>query len=344
MTTIRDELLDLIVRWEDAKAQGQDLSPDQLCEDCPALLDEFRRHLDTLRAVSWLNDPIEAVTTGSAEQPAADLGEVPLPRMIAERYRLDALIGEGGFGRVYRGFDTWLERAVAVKIPRVDHAVTGTEVDLCRLEARKAARLRHPGIVPVHDVGRDGATCFIVSEWIDGENLASRLKKGRVPVDEAARIIAEVAEALDDAHRQGFVHRDVKPANILIDAQGRTYLTDFGITVLADELLSHPDTAGTLPYMAPEQLSDGFGPVDHRADVFALGVVFYELLTGLRPFRAVSPVELRQQILQLEPLRPHSIDATIPPELERVCLRCLAKDSDQRYQHAALVASAIRGM
>src|SRR5262249_33833704 len=200
----------------------------------------------------------------------------------------------GGFGRVYRGFDTWLERIVAVKVPRVDRPVTEGEVDQCRIEARKVARLRHPNIVPVHDVGREGATCFIVGEWVEGASLAARITADRPGCREAARIVAEVADALGHAHGAGFGHRDIKPGNILIDPRGRAFLTDFGIAAMEEDLLRDVTTAGTLPYMAPEQLGEGLGPVDHRADLYALGVVLYELLTGWRPFRATTLMELRQ--------------------------------------------------
>src|SRR5262249_28283511 len=224
------------------------------------------------------------------------------------------LVGAGGFGRVYRGFDTWLERVVAVKVPRVDRPVTEGEVDQCRIEARKVARLRHPNIVPVHDVGREGSTCFIVGDWIEGASLASRILNDRPGWREAARIVAEVADALGHAHGAGVVHRDIKPANILIDPQGRAYLTDFGIAVVEEDLMRDVTAAGTLPYMAPEQLVEEFGPVDHRADLYALGVVLYELLTSHRPFRAVTLGELRAQILRDDPPPIRLIDSHIPDE------------------------------
>src|SRR5262249_54839392 len=149
-------------------------------------------------------------------------------------------------------------------------------------------------IVPVYDVGRDGASCFIVSEWIEGENLADRIKDDRPPYRQAVRIVAEMADALGHAHAHGYVHRDIKPANILLDGSGRAYLTDFGIAVVEEELLKDVGAAGTLPYMAPEQLDGGLGRVDHRADIYALGVVMFELLTGRRPFQKASPFDLRE--------------------------------------------------
>jgi serine/threonine protein kinase len=342
MTPNRDEILDLIVRWEEAKAQGQAPVPEELCRDRPELLGEFRRRVEELEQVEWLNRPIEGLgTTASCDCPA-DVPDLDLPRMMAARYRLDALIGQGGFGRVYRAFDTWLERPVAVKIPRVDRPVTVPEVDLCRLEARKVARLKHPNIVTVHDVGQDGGTCFIVSEWIEGSDLATRIKGDRPSYREAARIVAEVAEALGQAHRMGYVHRDIKPANILLDHQGRAYLTDFGIAAVEEELLRDVDAAGTLPYMAPEQLGEDLGPVDHRADIYALGVVFYELLTGRRPFRAATTRGLREQAIAGNPQPPRSIDSSIPEELERICLRSLARSQADRQQGADMLAADLR--
>lgn len=336
----RDRILDLIVRWEDARAQGQPVEPEQLCESCPELLSGFRRQVARLGQVAWLEGPIaEASGTGDVPGPSPDLD---LPRMLADRYRLDALVGEGGFGRVYRGYDTWLERPVAVKVPRVDRPVTSGDVDQCRLEARKVARLRHPNIVPVHDVGREGTGCFIVGEWIEGTNLAARIRESRPGHREAAGIVAGIADALDHAHRAGFIHRDIKPANILIEPQGRAYLTDFGIAVVEEDLLRDVATAGTLPYMAPEQLGEGFGRVDHRADLYALGVVLYELLTGRRPFGARPPIELRSQILRIDPPPPRSFEPDIPVALEQIGLRCLAKKPGDRYPTAEAVATDLR--
>jgi serine/threonine protein kinase len=342
MTPDRDAILDLIVRWEEARSRGQAPLPEELCRDRPELLGEFQRQVARLEQVDWLNQPIESVSTTSACECPQDVPDLELPRTMAGRYRLDALVGEGGFGRVYRAFDTWLERPVAVKVPRVDRPVTTPEVDLCRMEARKVARLRHPHIVAVHDVGQDDGTCFIVSEWIDGVDLATRIKEQRLSHSESARIAAEVGEALAHAHGTGYVHRDIKPANILLDDQGHAYLTDFGIAVVEEELRADAGVAGTLPYMAPEQLDATLGPVDHRADIYSLGVVLYEALTGRRPFGAASPIELRAQITAGGTAPPRSIDANVPEDLERICLRCLARRPEDRYHDAELLAADLR--
>jgi eukaryotic-like serine/threonine-protein kinase len=338
----REEILELIVRWEEAKAQGLSPAPEELCRDCPDRLDEFRRQIEKLGRVEWLNQPLEYISAGGPGQAGTTLPETDLPRTLTDRYRLDALIGVGGFGRVYKGFDTWLDRPVAVKIPKVDRPVGAEEVDQCRLEAKKVARLRHPNIVPVHDVGKDGGSCFIVSEWIDGENLANRIKGGRLPYQQAVKVIAEVADALAHAHAHGYVHRDIKPANILLDGSGRAYLTDFGIAVVEGDLLKDVGAAGTLPYMAPEQLDDRLGPADHRADIYALGVVLFELLTGVRPFRSASPLDLREQILAGDVPPPRSIETSVPEPLERFCMRCLAQGPDDRYQKADSLAADLR--
>src|SRR5689334_21539880 len=187
--TDREEILDLIVRWEEAKAQGRTPAPEELCRECPQLLSGFRRQVEKLEQVDWLNAPMESGASSPADAPL-DPRDEGLPRLLADRYRLESLVGEGGFGRVYRGFSTWLERLVAVNNPRVVRPVTSGEVDHCRIEARKVARLRHPNIVPVHVVGRERASCFIVGEWIEGTTLALRINGDRPDHNASARIVA----------------------------------------------------------------------------------------------------------------------------------------------------------
>ena len=215
-----------------------------------------------------------------------------------------------------------------MKVPRVDRPVTGGEVDQCRIEARKVARLRHPNIVPVHDVGREGVDLLHRRRVDRGHQPGGRRSENDRPDHrESARIVAEVADALGHAHAAGFVHRDIKPANILIDPQGRAYLTDFGIAVGGGGPAPGRHRRRDAALHGPRAVGRGLGPVDHRADLYALGVVLYELLTGRRPFRAATPIELREQILRADPPPPRSIEPDVPEELERICLRCLAKKS-----------------
>lgn len=179
MSKRRDEILDLIVEWEEAKAAGREPRPEALCRGDSDRASALQRAVRDLEEVSWLNEPVDECDATSSLESGTTTAPT-LPPVLAGRYRVELPVGEGGFGRVYRGFDTWLERPVAIKVPKDVRSIAGAELDLCRLEARKVARLRHPGIVPVHDVGRDGDKCFIVSEWIDGTNLATRDRKSVV--------------------------------------------------------------------------------------------------------------------------------------------------------------------
>jgi len=262
------------------------------------------------------------------------LGEgAALPSVFAGRYRLDALIAEGGFSQVWRAMDLSLGAPVAIKIT--------TRPD-CMAEARRAARLQHHGIVAVQDSGHEGDFCFIVFELVEGGDLAEKLRGGPLPWRQAVEIACEAAERLDFAHRHGFVHRDVKPANILIGADKAVVIADFGIAVTQEELLHETlTTAGTLAYMAPEQLTTPV-KVDARTDVYGLGVVLYESLTGRRPFRAASLGELRRQILADPPPSVAELTPAVPQELDRICQRCLAKRPAARFATADELATVLK--
>ena len=259
---------------------------------------------------------------------------------IVGRFHLLRVVGRGGFGEVWQAYDPILEKHVAVKVPRSRHPDNSPLRAAFIPEARKAASLRHPAIVQVYDVGQGEDGWYIVSEFVDGESLRERLKAGRLPFDRVARIIATVATALHVAHLAGLIHRDVKPANVLLDRTGNAYLTDFGLAVSEEEQLAERSkVSGTLAYMSPEQISGDTHLMDGRADIYALGAVLYELLTGRPLFRAGNLEEYRELILRREPRPPRSIDDTIPEGLERVCLKCLAKEVRQRYATAQDLAN-----
>ncbi len=288
----------------------------------------WRRAKQLLQHKLHFSDWLEAAGDMVAD-PAAIRLEIQLPEVFGGRYRREMLIAEGGFSQVWRATDLESNRAVAIKVTTRD----------CLAEARRVARLQHRGIVTVRDSGHHERYCFIVFDLIEGADLAELLRAGPLDWRRAAEIIAEAALRLDFAHRQGFVHRDIKPANILIGVEGRVVLADFGIAVTQEELRRETlTTAGTLAYMAPEQLAAP-ARIDARTDIHGLGVVLYEALAGQRPFQATALAELRRQILEDVPLAPSSFAPSFPAELDRICLRCLAKSPEDRYPSAAELAA-----
>jgi serine/threonine protein kinase len=325
----------LVARWKLLHARGQKVSPEDLCRDCPELLDAVKKQIgSTLDGTQDFRVPNAPA--------AATIDEVRPPETLG-RYRLEQLIGQGGFGEVWCGFDPELHRVVAIKRPRPDRPLSNQHVNLFLAEARKAASLKHPGLVPVHDVGQEGANWFIVSDFIEGTSLAAQIGTARPGVEQSVRIVAEVAEALHYAHLRGLVHRDIKPGNILLDRKQRAFLTDFGLAVSEDEQLEEKASfAGTPAYMAPEQVRGESNRVDARTDVYSLGMVLYELLTGRLPFKGKTLTDYQDQILHREPRPPRTIDDTLPQELERICLKCLAKAIPERFTTAKDLANELR--
>jgi serine/threonine protein kinase len=257
-----------------------------------------------------------------------------LPRHIG-RYRVERILGKGGFGLVYLAHDEQLQRLVAVKVPHPHVVAQTADAEAYLTEARTVANLDHPHIVPVYDVGStEQVPCFVVSKYIDGTDLATRIKQSRLSIHDTVELVATVAGALHHAHKQGLVHRDVKPGNILLDPAGRPHVADFGLALKEKDVGKGPTFAGTPAYMSPEQARGEGHRVDGRADVFSLGVVLYELLVGKRPFRGDSPQELLEQIASVEARPPRQWDDTIPAELERICLKALAKRVSERYTTA----------
>ena len=280
-------------------------------------------------------------TTPRQPQPAADASDGHPDRI--GRYRIERVLGEGAFGRVYRGFDDELKRPVAIKVPHRKLVDKPEDIDLYLEEAQVVASLDHANIVPVHDVGRtDDGLCYVVSKFIQGSDLAKRIKGHRLSHCESAGLVAAIAEALHHAHLHMVVHRDVKPANILIETTGKPYLADFGLALKEEDFGSGSGVAGTAAYMSPEQARGEGHLVDGRADIFSLGVVFYELLTASRPFWGDNRAEVIERIRSLEARPPRQLDDTIPRELERICLKALTKRASDRYTTALDMAEDLR--
>jgi eukaryotic-like serine/threonine-protein kinase len=265
---------------------------------------------------------------GSSGSPAGDPAEFG-------RYRVIHRLGQGGFGRVYLAHDDDLDRPVAIKVPNPNRITSVDDVEAFLIEARVLAKLDHPNIVPVFDVGcTEDGICFVVSKLIEGSDLAVAMKRARKPFRESTELVATVADALHYAHTRGMVHRDIKPANILIDASGKPCVADFGVALKDEDFGKARGQVGTPAYMSPEQARGEGHRVDGRCDIFSLGVVFYELLTGKRPFRGDSLLDVIESITTNEPRPPRQIDDTIPKELERICLKALSKRASDRYNTA----------
>ncbi|MEO7400377.1 MAG: serine/threonine-protein kinase [Polaromonas sp.] len=263
------------------------------------------------------------------------------------RYDLVRVLGKGAMGLVYEGRDPNLERRVAIKTIRVENLSEQAAADYehrFRVEARSAARLQHPSIVSVYDSDRDGDIAFLVMEFIQGDDLKHHLDQGtRYSLARSVEIMDELLSALDYAHRQGIVHRDIKPANLLIAAAGRVKLTDFGVARMQDSddaTRTQGTMVGTLKYMSPEQVQGR--PVDARADLFAAGIVLYQLLTGRRPFDGDSDFAVIQQVVGHSPAAPSSINPVLPVAMDAVVAMALAKSRDQRFASAQAFAAALQ--
>ncbi|HEY4308719.1 MAG TPA: bifunctional serine/threonine-protein kinase/formylglycine-generating enzyme family protein [Pirellulales bacterium] len=271
----------------------------------------------------------------------------PPPNVLAPsrlgHFLLLESIGEGTSGKVWRAFDPRLQRTVALKIPHA-HRLTDNALNRFLREGRAAAQLSHPRIVPVYEVGKEGGSVYIVSAYVLGQNLRDWLYRSRPIAREAARMCASLADALDHAHERGVIHRDLKPSNIILDEALNPHITDFGLAKCANDsrnMTLDGEIVGTPAYMSPEQASGKGIAADRRTDIFALGVILYEMLTGSPPFDGPAAA-LLQKVVHADPLPPRRINRSIPRDLETICLKAISKSPDDRYWSAQEMAVDLR--
>ena len=279
-------------------------------------------------------DGLAAAIAGEGEAEPA----VALPRVFGP-YELLAELGRGGMGVVYRARHVSLGRDVAVKFLAGGVCASGEQRRRFLAEARLAARIRHPRIVSIHDAGDRDGQLWCAMDLVDGDDLAALLRDGPLSVAEAVHLVVEVARAVHHLHTSGILHRDVKSSNILLDASGTPYLTDFGLARGDDGDATMTGTVlGTPASMSPEQAAGRVREIDARSDVYGLGTVLYEALCGTPPFGGTSAIDTLLDVLEREPLPPSHHNPAVPPLLDRVCLRCLEKAPSRRPATAAALA------
>jgi serine/threonine-protein kinase len=320
------------------QGQGQAIDFDAVAQQHPDLADELRQLLAVGQFVNGLARDRDATATQSCAPSTPHIPTGPLPREFGS-YQLVEEIGRGAMGVVYKAWDRELKRFIALKmILRGPHA-SAVDQGRFRAEAQAAGGLAHPNIIPVYQVGEHDGQAYFGMKYVAGRTLATRIATGPLPQRKAAAYLAAIARAVEHAHAHGILHRDLKPSNILIDEEDCPLVTDFGLAKRVEGGASLTGTGaivGTPSYMAPEQTEGK--PASVASDVYALGAILYEMLTGRPPFLAASVVETLLLIRSEEPVRPRLLNPQIDPDLELICRKCLEKRPEHRYAGAAELA------
>jgi tetratricopeptide (TPR) repeat protein len=362
-------LSELLLRWEALRAEGQDLVAEELCRDCPEQASAIARRLDALRAVYRVLDT-DTAAQANAEAATLAPGQAAAPASASPAVRVPGYeildeLGRGGMGVVYKARQAALDRLVALKMVLSGSHAGAEELIRFRREAEAVARLQHPHIVQIHEVSEFDGKPYFSLEFVEGGSLDKQLNGTPLHPSKAAGLVETLAGAVDYAHRQGVVHRDLKPANILLQMQNAECrmqnekpnsafcilhsafpkVTDFGLAKLMTRDQGQTQSGailGTPSYMAPEQAGGQGKEVGPAADVYALGAMLYELLSGRPPFKAATPFDTILQVMELEPVPPSRLQPKIPRDLETICLKCLRKEPAKRYAGAADLAEDLR--
>jgi serine/threonine protein kinase len=334
-----ESISDLLLRWDDMREQGRTMTAAELCRDCPENRAEVEQKIDVLRLMYRL--------LGDDELPTEPLAR---PRRPAEPphvagYDILAEIGSGGMGVVYKARQIALNRVVALKMIRTGAHAPAADRERFRNEAEAVARLQHPYVVQIHEIGEADGCPYFSLEYVAGGSLADHSRGRALPPARAAELVEMMAQAVQAAHERGIVHRDLKPSNVLLTPDGKPKIADFGLAKRLDATAGGTQTGavlGTPSYMAPEQAQGKGRAVGPAADVYALGAILYDLLTGRPPFKEPTPMETMFKVVNEEPPPPTSWRADLPQDLETICLKCLAKEPKERYASAGELAGRLR--
>src|SRR5438094_5853065 len=316
---------------------GATIPPDSPQHSCGACLLETALGPDEPVAGGGLS----AIASAKADDPGrANISPSPMLMDFGD-YELLEQIGRGGQGVVFRAHQKSLNRTVALKFIRLGQWASEANVKRFRREAEAAARLEHPCIVPIYEVGERDGSCYFSMKFVEGGQLDEVAKREPMPPRRAAELIAKVARTVHYAHEHGILHRDIKPGNILLDAKGEPHLTDFGLARLVESESSVTqtlDVLGTPSYMAPEQAVGNNAAVSNATDVYGLGAVLYQLLTGQPPFAGGTTYETIKLLEDTEPRPPRLLNPKVDRDISTICLKCLEKDPKRRYASALALA------
>ena len=334
-----EQLAMILAEATDRAMRGEFVDIDSYCEDNPAIATELRQ----LFATSCVADLAGGKTATFPRQPSRTTDVLELPTTFGD-YQLLEEIGRGGMGVVYKAEQTSLNRIVAIKM--ILQGQFASEQDLRRFqsEAEATARLTHPHIVPVYEVGDYQGRAFFCMKFVHGQTLTERMASGLIDKREAAQILAKVSRAIHYAHQQGVLHRDLKPSNILIDESGEPHVSDFGLAKHFQRKSTDTKTGavvGTPAYMSPEQAIGQRGTVGPISDVYGLGSILYHMLVGRPPFVAASAVDTVLMVLEQEPIPPRTLSRNVDRSLEMIAMKCLQKPQDLRYESAEKLADDV---
>ena len=331
-----------------AERSGRPADPEAFIRRFPTHIEILRRQIELHRAM--MPAAISAVQAAQS-QPLAEAGAtvskatntatVSMVERFGE-YELIEMIARGGMGVVYKARQPKLDRIVALKMILAGNLASAAAIERFRTEARAAAHLDHPGIVPVFENGEREGQHYFTMAFVEGRNLGDLIRDQPLPVNEAARLIRDLCAAIAYAHDHGVVHRDLKPANVLVDGQGNSKLTDFGFaktTYDSNEMTGTGEILGTPAFMSPEQAAGKGAAIGPLADVYGLGALLFALTTGRPPFQAATPLETILHVVSVDPPRPRSLNPSIPRDLETICLKCLEKSPAKRYANASEIAA-----